>query len=293
VAPRRLIVVVTATAVVAAAAAIVVARDKPDATAQVTPATSVRGQAELVPSEVEFGDRLEAQVVAIVDPKRIDPYRLRVSQSFAPLTQLGPTETKVVTQGQVDEVTTTTPLACLEQACVSPSGTQHVTLSPARIVAPEGGAIRTITLRWPTLVVQGRVTKSALADGAASLRANTSPPAVSYRITPSTLAWLLTAAAALSAAAAAVLACLELLRLRATRRRPADDPLTHALALVRDAEQRPPPDRRRALDLLAQVLHGDRGAETVRDLAWSEPEPEPAQLSSVVDRLESEGRQPT
>jgi hypothetical protein len=139
------------------------------------------------------------------------------------------------------------------------------------------------------LTVQGRVTKSALAGGAASLRADTSPPAVSYRIPPSTLAWLLTAAALLSAGAAVALAGLEVTRMRRARMRRAPDPLTQALAFVRESEQRPPPDRRRALDRLARVLPGDRGAETVRDLAWSEPEPQAAQISSLVEEFDPPG----
>jgi hypothetical protein len=291
VATRRLTLAAVVVALIAAAVAVVVARDAPG-TPEQPPPVALRGLAVLLPGAVEFGDRLEARVVAMVDPRQLDPHRLQVSQTFAPLTQLGPTRTTILTGDRVDTVTLTTPLACVEQACVGASGLQRVTLPPVRIVAPGRSSKRTVTLHWPTLSVQGRVSKAALASGAAGLRADSSPPAVTYRTSPSTLAWLLTVAAALIAAAAVVLACLELRHMRAARRAPTEDALTRALALVREAEQRPPPDRRRALDLLARVLPGDRGADTVRDLAWSEPEPQAAELSSVAERFGPENGGP-
>ena len=287
-ATRRLTVfgVVAVGVVVVTAAALLLGRSAP-ATHEQAQATALRAHAQLLPAAVEFGDRLNAQVVAIVDPTKIDPHRLRVSQSFAPLAVLGPTRTRILTGGPVDAVVLTTPLACLDEACVSTTGVRSVTLPAVQVTAPGRGTVGALALRWPTLSVQGRVTRSALASTSTALRADASPPAVSYRISPSALAWLLTGAAVLLAAAAVALGAREVGRLLAARRRPAQDAVAHALTLVREAEERPPPDRRRALDLLARALPGDGGATAVRDLAWSEPEPRSADLSALVERLET------
>jgi hypothetical protein len=289
VAPRRLTILaaVVAGVVVAAAAVILLGRDAPG-TPEQAPVTPIRGRAQLLPASVEFGDQLNAQVAVIVDPAKIDPHRVRVSESFAPLTVLGPTRTRIVAEGSMDAVALSTPIACLDQACVSTTGVRSVTLPAVRVTVTEGRTAP-LTLHWPVLSVQGRVAKSALASAATALHADASPPAVSYRISPSTLAWLLIAAAGLLAGAAIALTAREIQRVLAARRRTSEDEVTRALALVRDAERRPAPDRRRALDLLARVLRGDRTAAEVRDLAWSEPEPGSGDLSALVERLEIGG----
>jgi hypothetical protein len=59
---------------------------------------------------------------------------------------------------------------------------------------------------------------------------------------------------------------------------------------VREAEQRPVPDRRRALALLARLLHGrdDALRTAASDLAWSAPAPEPPAVDDLADRVERE-----
>jgi hypothetical protein len=71
------------------------------------------------------------------------------------------------------------------------------------------------------------------------------------------------------------------------RAAPADE-LERALRLAREAELRPPPDRRRAAGLLARLL-GERNAAlagSASDLAWREPQPEPGALESLVGDVE-------
>jgi hypothetical protein len=63
------------------------------------------------------------------------------------------------------------------------------------------------------------------------------------------------------------------------------DPYARALALAREAEHRPPADRRRALALLGR-LAGDRETAAA---AWSAPDPTPERLAAIVDRLERNG----
>jgi hypothetical protein len=102
---------------------------------------------------------------------------------------------------------------------------------------------------------------------------------------------LLDGAAVVLALAGGTLAVYEARR-RARRRRgePTVDELERALRLAREAENRPPPDRRRALGLLARLLDARdrRLSGTASDLAWAEPEPEQAALATFVADVERE-----
>jgi hypothetical protein len=67
------------------------------------------------------------------------------------------------------------------------------------------------------------------------------------------------------------------------------DPLERALALVEQARTRPPADRRRALGLLARALRrvgATATGQAAADLAWSEPEPDAARMTLLVERIE-------
>ena len=66
--------------------------------------------------------------------------------------------------------------------------------------------------------------------------------------------------------------------------------LERALALARQAEARPPADRRRALGLLAGLLgvRSKRLADEAEELAWSAPVPQPTALSELVTQVERE-----
>ncbi len=93
---------------------------------------------------------------------------------------------------------------------------------------------------------------------------------------------------ALAAAALAVLEARGLARRR--RGEPTVDELERALRLAREAETRPPPDRRRALGLLARLLdrRDRRLSGAASELAWAEPEPERAALATFVADVERE-----
>ncbi|MDX6527465.1 MAG: hypothetical protein QOI43_2976, partial [Gaiellales bacterium] len=58
----------------------------------------------------------------------------------------------------------------------------------------------------------------------------------------------------------------------------------------REAESRPPSDRRRALGLLARLLdpRDRRLSVEASELAWAEPEPERAALATFVADVERE-----
>jgi hypothetical protein len=260
------------------AAAVLLAIGRTTTAVHENAATTMRAQ--LVPAQVEFGDELTARIVATVASK--DAGKVHIAQSLAPLTQLGAPMLRIEREGSVAVVVQTTQAACLTQACVTDSGTSTVKLLPARVTVGS----TTSSVAWPQLTVQGRVTKAAVDASKTALRADSSPPAVTFRVAPNTLAWLLAAGAALLAALAIAGAGGELMR-AAARRRPAVDPLQRALTLAREAEGRSPPDRRVALDLLARVL-GRTSSDAISDTAWSAPEPSPSALSAIVDEVERE-----
>jgi hypothetical protein len=109
---------------------------------------------------------------------------------------------------------------------------------------------------------------------------------------PSTLAAILDVLAVLLVLGGVAIASLEALRLFRRRRShaTAGGELERALRLARDAESRPPPDRRRALGLLGRLLgHRDaRLAAQASGLAWARPQPEPEEISGLVAEIEHE-----
>jgi hypothetical protein len=278
-AQRRLTAALTA----AAALAFLVLGASPAAARSV--AGAVRANAQLTPANVEFGDRLTAEVVAVVDATHVDPGAIQITERLAPLTQLGPTERRIVRNGLMAAVVVTTPVACSTDACLDPTGERTIHLAPARLTVP-GATVK--SLSWPVLMVAGRVSRSDIAAGA--LRADATPPPLKYRISGSLLAWLLAGVSVALAVLAAALVAREVTRVIAARRAPRRETLAHALELAREAENRSVPDRRRALGLLARRLGGRHVATSVRDLAWSAREPSSTDVASLVEEIEHQRR---
>ena len=147
------------------------------------------------------------------------------------------------------------------------------------------------TVAWPPLEVRGRVSAVDLARLNPPLRSDTSPPPVTYRVAPGNAARALEILAIVLAAAGLLLAAWAVAAVRRNRRRVAPPTgLERALALAREAERRPPPDRRRALGLLARLLDArdPRLAGAADELAWSAPAPTRDELAGLVSEVEHE-----
>lgn len=255
-------------------------------------ATPLTVRAAFDTSTVQFAGVIQMRVVVLLDATRVRSGSLHIVADLAPLTSLSPGRTTSTRQGNTISVVLTRTFSCLSSSCVSANGDATPALSPvAAKVLTLGGSPLRATASWPTLHVQGRVTKSDLARSSPPFRSNTTLQSPSYRVAPSTLAWLLDGAAVVLALAGGTLAVYEARR-RARRRRgePTVDELERALRLAREAENRPPPDRRRALGLLARLLDARdrRLSGTASDLAWAEPEPEQAALATFVADVERE-----
>jgi hypothetical protein len=241
---------------------------------------------------VPFAGVIHTRVVVLLDAARVHPDSLRIVDDLAPLTSLSPGRTTRTTQGDTVTVTLTRTFSCLSSNCVSESGDASPALRPVKAtVVTVGGTTLRIGAEWPALHVQGRVSKADLGRRRPPFRASTAAPSPSYRLAPSTLAWLLDGVAVVLALAGAALALYEARR-RARRRRgePTISELERALRLAHEAEDRPPPDRRRALGLLARLLavRDRRLSGTASDLAWAEPDPERAALTTFVADVERE-----
>jgi hypothetical protein len=255
----------------------------------VRPARALTVRTSFDPPAVQFGDRVVAQVVVLADRGALDTSRLQVSEDVAPLTPLGPAHVTRTTRGRLLVVSYDLPTVCLSAGCLGQGATRELRFPAARADAPRrsGGSAHADAV-WPVLRIGGRVTAADLAPARPPFRADTSLPAVSYRIAPGTLSLLLDVIAAVLAAAGAALAVWQAaVLLRRGRSQDLRSPLERALALVHEAESRPPEDRRRAVGFLARVLRrrDESLAQAAGDLAWSEPAPAPDELAALADRV--------
>lgn len=155
-------------------------------------------------------------------------------------------------------------------------------LDPACLPGP---GPRTLTIGGRRLVILPRTTTRQVSQPARSFVRQTAMPPPDYRLRPGLLEALLLAAAAALAATGTWLTWPTLRRL-VPERVDTRTPLERALALSRTSVRRGADDRRRALDLLARALGRDAAARDALDLAWSEPEPEPARIERLVEGIE-------
>ena len=218
---------------------------------------------------VQFGDAIGAHIVVVLDATGVRAGSLQLVDDAAPLTPISTSETSRTTEGNRITIAVARTFSCLSSACIAASGdaTPKLPRVTATVLARDGTTLRAAAA-WPALRVQGRVSNADLARARPPFRASTTPAPPTYRIAPATLAWLLDGVAiALVLAAAALLASYARRLARRSRVAAPADELERALRLAREAETRPPPDRRRALGLLARVLrarataalrHGER-----------------------------------
>lgn len=160
-------------------------------------------------------------------------------------------------------------VVCLVEACLPEDGPRRVPLPVAVAGTARAGA---------TIVVEPRVTPAQVEAGNEAYRRDeaVAPPA---RHRGAVLLLGLAAAALLALAVA-----LAVPRRRGADLREQDDPLARALRLLRESAARPAPDRRRAADLAGRVAPALAGP--ARSLAWSRPEPGPAEVEELAGRLE-------
>jgi hypothetical protein len=288
----RLGLVVLAVAAAAVAAILLLGRGEAPPALGATAPLVVR--AGFDPPTATFGDRVVARVVVLLDRSSVRAGTLKLTADVAPLTQLAAPRTTRTNRGSVTVVTYEVPAACLTDGCVATSGDLplHLPRVTATVATHRGGVV-TKVVAWPVLHVHGRVNAADLAGSSPRFRGDATPAPPTYRMAPSTLAALLDVLAVLLVLAGVAVAAYEARRLLQRRRRDraADGgELERALRLAHEAESRPPPDRRRALGLLARLLDGRNGklAREASELAWAQPQPEREAMSGLVMEIEQE-----
>jgi hypothetical protein len=277
-----------AVAIAAAAVAVVLVIGRSGSVPPLEPTAPLAVQPTLDPAAVQVGDRIVARIVVELDRSAVRTGTLQVTDDLAPLTQLASATTSRDVRGKLELVTLSVPVACVTDPCVAHSGVTHLSFPRVRVrVTARDGRVETVSRPWPRLDVRARVTAADLSAAQPPFLADTSPHAVSYRISPAVLAALLDAFAALLAVGSVALIAWQALVVF-QRRRPVRETgeLERALRLAREAEARAPADRRRALGLLSRVLPSKTLSLAARELAWSEPAPERTTLEELVAEIE-------
>ena len=247
--------------------------------------------ASLEPAAVAYGDPVTATVDVRYDPRTVAAASIRVEPSFAPYAVAGPVSVRRLGAG---EVRYRYPLLCLTDGCLPRARVRLVRLRPVVVGAVADGRAVSAAARWPALRVASRLSAADRA-GRIAFRSPAAPPPPAYRLAPGPLAWGSAAAAGVLALLALALAAPPLARRAARPGERRRSPLALAIAYVRDATRRSDPDRRRALELLAEAAaaSGDPGlAAVAAEAAWSARPPSPARAAALADRAAAAEEEP-
>jgi hypothetical protein len=254
-------------------------------------AAPVQAVSTLAPATPRFADPVSARLDVLVDRNRIELATMRIAPRFAPY-RLAAVERSRNDVGDASLLHYRFKLECLTRACLGAE--QARTVFQATIAYRERSAeapLRT-DVTWPELRLSSRLDPSDRTSP--KLRAGLVPiAALSYRVSPGTAAWLLTALALLLGFAGVALAVRALApsRARVRVRRPGRSlgPLERALALLREASARGDATaERKALERLAWELRQareERLSRAARRLAWSEPGPEPEPVGALTEEV--------
>jgi hypothetical protein len=260
------------------------------------PAISI--QASLSPAAVHFGDTVTARAVLVLDPARIEPASVHFVPHFLSY-RVARAERRLSHAAGATTISYIFALECLEAGC-GPGRAQVPLVFPAATVRyrTPAGASKRKSVPWPEIIVASRLDAAARAEPATHLRADSSPPPVSYRLSPETLLDGLAGAAGLLVLVAGLLLFLAFRRRPAPERAPPAAPAVHtpleaALLLVREAasDGHGPALRRLALQRLVRELQGSGRNELARAagrLAWSDGEPSAPGACALADRVEKE-----
>jgi len=240
---------------------------------------------EAHPMRVGVGDPFTYVVEARIPRDGLDLSSVRVVAGTAPFAPLAEARTSRRQQGSFVYVTLAQRLACLDTACAPRDRDRSVALPSAYASARSNGRVARAAAAPTRVSVVPRLSSAAVRASPPRYRLQTNLPGP--RRDAARLARLLVGAAAALGILAAVLGFAAI----RPRRRPApgEPRLSRALRLLRESADRPPPDRRRAADLLSRVAAAERRAaladEALR-VAWAPAIPEPARARELADRAE-------
>ena len=264
----------------------------------------VSANGSIGPSIHLFGDTITSELDVVVDKSRLDPGRVSVRTFFEPYKAIGQTRVTRSDAGNLAHLSYRTQYRCLERPCL--------TSTLGTITNPEGAAPRTFRFRPGEVRYTDpsakdsrllRVVRFAPVEAVTRINAQdvtqvygfpfrgsfTPLPALTKRVSPTTLALILLVLAALLVLLPAALVT----RWARSRRQspppepvPEPTPLERAIALVEWSLTRENgAERRAALDALATELDtlGSNGlADETRIAAWSPRSPSPTDATNIL-----------
>jgi hypothetical protein len=259
----------------------------------------LKAYAAIQPAVHLFGDTIEARLVVVADPKRVDPARLRVSATFAPYAPVAPPQSVGVRAGGVEQLTWTWRLRCLSAGCLPagpPSEKPRVFRFPQAQVSslqPDGKPDLRVEAVWPRVEVVSALNPGVAHDLSAKekfdWRYSVAPVAApDFRIRPGLLFALAMAAAAVLLAGAFAAAASWYLAIRPRRgAAPAGTPLARALSLLTWAHTHGNETlQRKAFERVAGELGTVRTknglSQTATELAWRPELPDEAEVQSFA-----------
>ena len=267
----------------------------------------VSASGSLGPAIHLFGDAITTELDVVVDKSRLDPGRVSVKTFFQPYEQFGTTEVTRSDAGNLAHLSYRSRYRCLERSCLTstlgtltnPQGSAPRTFRfrPAEVRYTDPGAKNPRLLRVVRFSPVEAVTRINAQDVTQvygfPFRGTFTPlPALTKRVSPTTLALILVLLAALLLVLPAVL----ITRWVRSRRQPPPPepepeptPLERAIALVEWSLTRENgAERRAALDALAtelDTLESNGLADETRIAAWSPRTPSPTDATNILTQV--------
>ncbi|HST25634.1 MAG TPA: hypothetical protein VLJ76_06560 [Gaiellaceae bacterium] len=283
-------------AIAAVAVVIGVQRGWWSGSASPPPGLAISAQGSIAPQASQFGDTLRAQAVITLVPARVDPATVRLVPHFLSFTVANSKRT-VSHEGGATTITYNLALDCFGAGC-APGRPQVVLDFPNASVQyrTTNDRAKRLGVTWPEITIASRLSDADRLDPSVHFRADTSPPPVSYDVSPGALAIGLVVGSALLVLGAAGLVLLAFRRRTAPAAAPLlveGSPLAHALRLVRETASNGnhPEQRRLALQRLVRELRAtdaEKLADDAGRLAWSDGPPSTANANEFADQVEKE-----
>ena len=257
--------------------------------------------AEVTPARSLFGQVLTAHAQLIVDPRRVDPASVDLNVNLNPYRIRSESHRVTPGLGRAAVIDFRYEIQCVTRACVpfgTGSGAMAVQLKAAKATyRSRDGVAGTLAVAWPVFGVQSRLTAQEIALSTPEIARGSTPPPVSWAVSPGLLGGLVLSAAALLMLGAGWLISSVVARntrLVRARRIPAHlTPIERALVLAEHATARGEIDEsRKALERLAEELRKRRAgaqADDAERLAWSESGPSPENVAELATSVRSNG----
>jgi hypothetical protein len=250
---------------------------------------------------------VHAIVDVTVDRTRWDPGSVRLGAQFSPWEVIGSPTREEQESGAFGHVRTTYVLRCMASPCIPVGQASPIELGEVSATVAAPGALegqqRRFQAEWPLLVVYSRFASVGFEDAQnadAPWRADLeSLPALSYRVSPNVLVWILLGLSVLLVVAAAALSYVAWPKREPAlppepepEPLPSLSPLEQALILLEESVRVDGAgDQRRALELVAEELdaYGDPDlAGQARVLAWSPDVPGVEQTNALAAQVREE-----